>query len=220
MSLSDLCDDIFQIILTKVGSEDFTNLGSIIRSNSRGRDIALSSPVLRSANITSLCRRPTKIYPGGVGRQFFIRCLEAGNISAIYYESLRLITREHDVHGCISLLTQLVPAYGHATLAYAMFQMCAGRGEIAGNALEFFLDNFAGPLTHQIYSRHLEQMCEDLIWNLLSFDPPSEDTFGPIWEFPSSALLDTPTCGDWHGEDFYCAECYIFKAALRISELL
>lgn len=220
MSLSDLCDDIFLIIVTKVGYEDFSNLGSIIRSNSRGRNIALSPTVLRTANISSLCSSPTKIYPAGVGRKFFTRCLQAGNVSAIYYESLRLITREHDVHGAISLLNQLVPAYGHATLAYAMFQMCAGRGEIAGNVLEFFLDNFAGPLTHPTYSPHLDDMCQDLISKFMSFDPPLEDTFGPTWEFPTTSPVDVPTCGDWHGEDFDCPECYIFNAAVRICELL
>lgn len=220
MSLSDLCDDIFLIIVKKLGDEDFTNLGPIIRSNSRGRKIALSKDVLRSANISSLCETPRKIFPQGVGRIFFTRCLEFGNVNAIYYESLRLITREKDVHGSIALLTQIVPACGHVTLAYAMFQMCAGKGEIAGNFMEFVLDNFAGPLTEGIYSPHLDGMCEALINSIVSFEPLREDTFRSTWEFPSNAILDTPTCFDFHGVEFYCEHCYIYNAALRISELI
>lgn len=220
MSLSDVPDDIFLIIVKKLGDEDFCYLGPIIRSNTRGRDIGLCREVLNSANISTLCNTPANIFPGGVGREFFTRCLVQQNVTATYFESLRLITREHDIHGSISLLQHLVPAYGHATLAYAMFQMCAGRGEIAGYVFDFIFDNFSGPLSTQIYSPHLDEMCQRLIDTLIKFDPPCEDTFGPTWEFASSDVLGIPTCLEVHDEDFYCEGCYIYNCALRISEML
>lgn len=220
MSLSDLCDDLFTIIVKKIGDEDFRNLAPIIFADRRGRDIALSREILHSANISPLCSTPSKIFPGEDGRLFFTRCLEFENVTAIYYESLRLITREQDVNGSLSLLDTIVPTYAHATFAYAMFQMCAGRGDIAGAVFEFILDNHIGPLTCPIYSPVLEELGESLINTLFEFDPPCEETFGLEWEFASSESLSIPTCDQWHGEEFHCEGCYIYYCADRISDLL
>ncbi|CAE5963912.1 unnamed protein product [Arabidopsis arenosa] len=220
MSLSDLPDDIFHIITKKLGDEDATYLGPLMLTNKRGRDIALSKEILQSANITPLTLDPVDIYPGGVTRTFFTRCLDVENPKAIYYESLRLITREGDIHGSLALLNQLVPTYDHATLTYAMFQMCAGRGDIAGATFDQIFEDLGTRLWFDNYSPDLEDECEVLIETLLSFDPPGEDTFGPIWEFAYSKKISIPDCAYWHGHDYYCEGCYIYNAALRICELL
>ncbi|CAE5959267.1 unnamed protein product [Arabidopsis arenosa] len=178
--------NIFHIVVKKLGDEDANHLAPLMLTNKRGRDIELSGDILHSANITPLCVDPVHIYPGGVTRTFFTRCLDVENVKVIYYESLCLITREGDIHGSLALLNQFVPTYEHATVAYAMFQMCAGRGDIAGATFDTIFENLGSRLWFDNYSPDLDDECEALIDTLLTFDPPGEDTFGPIWEFAYS----------------------------------
>jgi len=220
MSLADLPDDIFQIIVKKFGDEDAYYLAPVILTNKQGRDIGLSKEVVQSANLTALCLEPKKIFPGGVARTFFTRCLDVENHQAVYYEGLHLITRERDISGSLALLNQLVPTHESANVAYAMFQMCAGRGDLAGATFDMIFDELGDRLWFINYSPDLEMECEGLIETLFSYEPPNEDTFGPIWEFAYFERICVPDCAYWHEEEFYCEGCYIFNAALRLCEIL
>jgi len=105
--------------------------------------------------------------------------LVSSHSKAIYYESLRLITRERDISGSLALLNRLVPTHESANVAYAMFQMCAGMGDIAGATFDMILENLGGRLWFNNYSPDLEEECEGLIDTLLSYEPPNENTIGP-----------------------------------------
>jgi len=180
MSLSDLPDDIFHIIVKKLEDDDAYYLAPVILTNKRGRDIALSRDIVKSANLTALCLEPPKIYPGGVARSFFTRCLAVQNRQALYYEALRLVTRERDIQGSLALLNEIVPDDESATVAYAMFQMCAGRGDLAGATFDMIFESLGDRLLFNIYSEDLEAQCEGLIDTLLAYELANEDTFGPI----------------------------------------
>jgi len=220
MSLSDLPDDIFQIIVKKLGDEDFNHLGPIIRSNKRGRDIGLSREILKSANLMGMCLHPPNIFPGQLFRNFFVRCLEFENATAMYYEAIRLIVREENVMGSLFLLNQLVPTYDYATIAYAFFQMCAGRGDLAGTTFDTIFEQNSVSRWGSIYSFELEVKCEALIDTIMDFQPHFGMTFAPDWKFASSDCLSISECPDWHGVEYFCEGCYIYYVALRILEVL
>lgn len=221
MSFSDLPDEILAIIFKKLGDEDCLFLGPIIRTNTRGRNICLSEAILHTANVSPLCCTPSKIYTAdAVGRLFFSRCLEFDNVKAIYFEALRLVTREQDILPALYLLEQIAYIHGPAAIAFAMFQMCVGRGDKAGVVFDYIFENFAAPLTHEVFSPQLYDLCEELITNLKTFEPPEENTFGAIWEFASSESVQYVKCDDWHGDEFCCEGCYIFNCAVRVTELL
>ena len=199
--------------MKKLGDDDAYYLAPVILTNKRGRDIALSRDIVKSANLTAFCLEPPKIYPGGVARSFFTR-------QALYYEALRLVTRERDIQGSLALLNELVPEDESATVAYAMFQMCAERGDLAGATFDMIFESLGDRLLFNIYSEDLEAECEGLIDTLLAYEPANEDTFGPIWEFAYSKRINVPDCAYWHEGEHYCEGCYIFNAALRICEIL
>jgi len=138
----------------------------------------------------------------------------------MYYEAIRLIAREQDVTGSLFLLNQLVPTYDYATIAYAFFQMCIGRGDLASTTFDTIFEQNSVSRWDSIYSFELEVKCEALLDTIMDFQPPFGLTFTPEWKFASSDCLNITECPNWHGVEYFGEGCYIYYVALRIVEVL
>ena len=157
-------------IVRRVDKASYLHLGAILRAGSRGLAQVHSKEMLMEAKLDELCVEPPQIFSksinpingfifeAGLGRCFFERCLHYENPTAVYFESLRLVTREQDLDGALAMVASLVPYYSVPTFAYAMFLLCAGKFEIAD---EIFNTFFA------VHARELRRKFEKLGRNYL-----------------------------------------------------
>lgn len=131
MSLLNLPNDILVLIVQKIAKHSSLDMRLFLAAGTHDRDLVYYNDVLHIADIGPLCYDPTYIFKNRPGRVFFKRCLHAHNEEAIYYESLRLVTKESDIKGAISLLQQNVPHHADAMLAIAILSVCDGQDQLA-----------------------------------------------------------------------------------------
>lgn len=202
----------------------------MLRAGKRGRDMVYRHDVLKGANIYSLCSDPDDIHgPGrkrddnnafGRHRHFFVRCLEAGNPVAIYYEGLRLVTQEGDIDGAIKMLQRNVPVHADATLAVAMLCICNGYSEMAAIYLQLFSRHH-----YPLESEEVRDMGEELLSEIRKYEPPNNNTYGVSFDYPDSRGINCPPCamqcyvktGPFKN---LCNTCYLWWCARRISQML
>jgi len=170
MAMPELPDEIFLDIVRRVGKASCLHLGPILRAGSRGLAQVYSKEVLMEANLDELCVEPFQIFSksinpmngfifeAGPTRSFFEKCLLYENPTAVYFEALRLVTREQDLDGALAMVASLVPYYSVPTFAYAMFLLCAGKFEIADEIFKTFFD---------VHARELRRKFEKLGRNYL-----------------------------------------------------
>ena len=88
-----------------------------------------------------MCRDPNDIFIGGRCRGFFEKCLNVGNIDAVYFESLCLASRHRDLEAAVALLEKNVPNDDESTLAYGVLNMCLGDLVKASEAFQQFIQH-------------------------------------------------------------------------------
>ncbi|CAD5318408.1 unnamed protein product [Arabidopsis thaliana] len=227
MAMPELPDEIFLDIVRRVGKASYLHLGPILRAGSRGLAQVYSKEVLMEANLDELCVEPFQIFSksinpmngfifeAGPGRSFFEKGLLYENPTAVYFEALRLVTREQDLDGALAMVASLVPYYSVPTFAYAMFLLCAGKFEISDEIFKTFFAVHARERTEKI-----REIGEKLFEDLKAFFPPSQDRFGDKWVYLNTDTLSFPECAQWHYYQINCDDCYLFWCSLRIRELL
>jgi len=100
-----LFNDLLSHIAKNMSNKCWSDLGSLIRSDTRGRDIVYRPDVLKDAIILTLCSDPDDFQAGGGHnssgvavegrhRPFFLRCFAPNNLTAVYYEGIRVLTHE------------------------------------------------------------------------------------------------------------------------------
>ncbi|CAN6823419.1 unnamed protein product [Brassica oleracea] len=91
--LPNLPDEIMSNIIGLVGEESALYLGAFMRAGIRGYELVHAPSILKRCNITPMVNeRPCQLGKSGNFRNIFLKCVDVGNIVAVYYESLHRAT--------------------------------------------------------------------------------------------------------------------------------
>ena len=109
---------------------------------------------------------PCEISIYGKFRDFFVKCVDAGNIDAVYYEGLNRSTVSGVDQG-IKVLEANVPTHGLSTLAIGIFYVCLGQDIEAINVFQQFAANHV-----DLESDAISEMGDELESRLIQFHAP------------------------------------------------
>ncbi|CAN6983740.1 unnamed protein product [Brassica oleracea var. botrytis] len=178
-----------------VGADSFYYLGGILRAGKRGYALVHEPSVLRKCNVQPMVTFATcQICTGGQFREFFIKCVTAGNTNAIYYEGLyaALIVGPEK---CIRILQPNVPNHDLSTLAVGIFNVCIGNDKEASKLFQQFEANH-----YDLRSDAIVGLGADLEWRLISFGAPYMNRYGASFKFPDDEVIKSPSC--LYGHDY------------------
>ncbi|CAN7026875.1 unnamed protein product [Brassica oleracea var. botrytis] len=130
----------------------------------------------------------------GQFREFFIKCVTAGNTNAIYYEGLyaALIVGPEK---CIRILQPNVPNHDLSTLAVGIFNVCIGNDKEASKLFQQLEANH-----YDLRSNAIVGLGADLEWRLISFGVPYMNRYGASFKFPDDEVIKSPSC--LYGHDY------------------
>ncbi|KAF8080248.1 hypothetical protein N665_0962s0005 [Sinapis alba] len=190
MAMPDPPDDILTKILGIIGSESWWRLGPFLRSGKRA--YALMSRILSD-------------------------CLNAGNVDAIYFESLLLATRHGELAVVVALLETNVPTDDQSTVAYGIFNVCLGEEVKESHAFQQFVH-----LHDKLESESVEQMCNGLEWQLSWFHPPHMDRYGSTFKYPNDEVIKILDCVNDHDPNFerFYKACNAFWTTRDVCRML
>ncbi|KAF2604419.1 hypothetical protein F2Q70_00024876 [Brassica cretica] len=121
--LPNLSGKIICEIIALLGEETFYYLGDFVRAGKRGYALVHEPSVLKVCDITLMVHYVTsQICKGGQFRAFFLKCINAGNPTAICYDGLHAAT-SIGLEESIKILIPNVPTHGLSTFAVP-FSMC------------------------------------------------------------------------------------------------
>ncbi|KAL0668830.1 hypothetical protein Bca4012_031534 [Brassica carinata] len=219
LNIPNLPEEILCKIIEMVGADSFYYLGGILRAGKRGYALVHEPSVLRKCNVQPMVTFATcQICTGGQFREFFIKCVTAGNTNAIYYEGLyaALIVGPEK---CIRILQPNVPNHDLSTLAVGIFNVCIGNDKEASKLFQQFEANH-----YDLRSDAIVGLGADLEWRLISFGAPYMNRYGASFKFPDDEVIKSPSCLYGHDctVDFegFCKNCRLFWICCNISHIL
>ncbi|CAN6810084.1 unnamed protein product [Brassica oleracea] len=195
LNIPNLPEEILCKIIEMVGADSFYYLGGILRAGKRGYALVHEPSVLRKCNVQPMVTFATcQICTGGQFREFFIKCVTAGNTNAIYYEGLyaALIVGPEK---CIRILQPNVPNHDLSTLAVGIFNVCIGNDKEASKLFQQFEANH-----YDLRSDAIVGLGADLEWRLISFGAPYMNRYGASFKFPDDEVIKSPSC--LYGHDY------------------
>ncbi|CAN6933651.1 unnamed protein product [Brassica oleracea] len=195
LNISNLREEILCKIIEMVGADSFYYLGGILRAGKRSYALVHEPSVLRKCNVQPMVTFATcQICTGGQFREFFIKCVTAGNTNAIYYEGLyaALIVGPEK---CIRILQPNVPNYDLSTLAVGIFNVCIGNDKEASKLFQQFEANH-----YDLRSDAIVGLGADLEWRLISFGAPYMNRYGASFKFLDDEVIKSPSC--LYGHDY------------------
>ncbi|CAF1920236.1 unnamed protein product [Brassica napus] len=211
LNIPNLPEEILCKIIEMVGADSFYYLGGILRAGKRGYALVHEPSVLRKCNVQPMVTFATcQICTGGQFREFFIKCVTAGNTNAIYYEGLyaALIVGPEK---CIRILQPNVPNHDLSTLAVGIFNVCIGNDKEASKLFQQFEANH-----YDLRSDAIVGLGADLEWRLISFGAPYMYRYGASFKFPDDEVIKSPSC--LYGHD-YTVDFEVF-VYLKYSSML
>ncbi|KAG2330298.1 hypothetical protein Bca52824_001478 [Brassica carinata] len=129
-----------------------------------------------------------KIGTCGKFRNFFLKCVNVGNINAVYYESLHLAMKCGLEEG-IQVLEANVPNHGISTLALGIFNVYLGKDIEVSEVFQEFAVKHA-----DLRSEKVIGMGDQLMLQLSSFHAPWLNSYGPTFKFPDDEVIQPPKC--------------------------
>ncbi|KAG2314661.1 hypothetical protein Bca52824_017783 [Brassica carinata] len=91
--LPNIPDEIMSKIIELLGEESALYLGAFMRAGKRGYELVHQPSILKRCNVSPMVNvSPCQIGKSGNFRNFFLKCVEFGNIDAVYYEGLHRST--------------------------------------------------------------------------------------------------------------------------------
>ncbi|KAL0823876.1 hypothetical protein Bca101_047553 [Brassica carinata] len=229
LNIPNLPEEILCKIIEMVGADSLYYLGGILRAGKRGYALVHEPSVLRKCNVQPMVTFTTcQICTGGQFREFFIKCVTAGNTNAIYYEGLyaaMIVGPEK----CIRILQPNVPNHDLSTLAVGIFNVCIGNDKEASKLFQQFEANH-----YDLRSDAIVGLGADLEWRLISFGAPYMNRYGASFKFPDDEVIKSPSClyGHDYTVDFEGSylkysytlsirQCYLFSLVdLKYSSML
>ncbi|CAN7057943.1 unnamed protein product [Brassica oleracea var. botrytis] len=195
LNIPNLPEEILCKIIEMVGADSFYYLGGILRAGKRGYALVHEPSVLRKCNVQPMVTFATcQICTGSQFREFFIKCVTAGNTNAIYYEGLyaALIVGPEK---CIRILQPNVPNHDLSTLAVGIFNVCIGNDKEASKLFPQFEANH-----YDLRSDAIVGLGADLEWRLISFGAPYMNRYGASFKFLDDEVIKSPSC--LYGHDY------------------
>ncbi|WZZ77910.1 hypothetical protein YC2023_098482 [Brassica napus] len=219
LNIPNLPEEILCKIIEMVGADSFYYLGGIFRAEKRGYALVHEPSVLRKCNVQPMVTFATcQICTGGQFREFFIKCVTAGNTNAIYYEGLYAILIVGP-EKCIRILQPNVPNHDLSNLAVVIFNVCIGNDKEASKLFQQFEANH-----YDLRSDAIVGLGADLEWRLISFGAPYMNRYGASFKFPDDEVIKSPSClyGHDYTVDFEgsCKNCRLFWICCNISHIL
>ncbi|CAN6998936.1 unnamed protein product, partial [Brassica rapa subsp. trilocularis] len=213
LNISNLPEEILCKIIEMVGADSFYYLGGILRAGKRGYTLVHEPSVLRKCNVQPMVTFATcQICTGGQFREFFIKCVTAGNTNAIYYEGLYAALMVGP-EKCIRILQPNVPNHDLSTLAVGIFNVCIGNDKEASKLFQQFAANH-----YDLRSDAIVGLGADLEWRLISFGAPYMNRYGASFKFPDDEVIKSPSC--LYGHDYtvdFEGSCYFGYAATFLT---
>nr|VDD08066.1 unnamed protein product [Brassica oleracea] len=173
-------------------------------------------------NITLMVHYVTsQICKGGQFRLFFLKCVNAGNTTAICYEGLHVATCI-GLEESIKILKPNVPTHGLSTFAVAIFNVCLGRDKEASQVFQLFVAHHA-----DLRSEAVLDMGDSIQWLLSTFHAPLLNAYDEDFKFPDDDVIMHPKC--FHGENgrnFYvgvdgsCQNCKLYWICVNVCQML
>ncbi|CAF2227989.1 unnamed protein product [Brassica napus] len=195
LNIPNLPEEILCKIIEMVGADSFYYLGGILRAGKRGYAPVHEPSVLRKCNVQPMVTFATyQICTGGQFREFFIKCVTAGNTNAIYYEGLYAALMVGP-EKCIRILQPNVPNHDLSTLAVGIFNVCIGNDKEASKLFQQFAANH-----YDLRSDAIVGLGADLEWRLISFGAPYMNRYGASFKFPDDEVIKSPRC--LYGHDY------------------
>ncbi|CAN6827267.1 unnamed protein product [Brassica oleracea] len=163
----------------------------------------------------------SQICKGGQFRLFFLKCVNAGNTTAICYEGLHVATCI-GLEESIKILKPNVPTHGLSTFAVAIFNVCLGRDKEASQVFQLFVAHHA-----DLRSEAVLDMGDSIQWLLSTFHAPLLNTYDEDFKFPDDDVIMHPKC--FHGENgrnFYvgvdgsCQNCKLYWICVNVCQML
>ncbi|CAG7888010.1 unnamed protein product [Brassica rapa] len=215
LNIPNLPEEILCKIIEMVGADSFYYLGGILRAGKRGYALVHEPSVLRKCNVQPMVTFATcQICTGGQFREFFIKCVTAGNTNAIYYEGLYAALMVGP-EKCIRILQPNVPNHDLSTLAVGIFNVCIGNDKEASKLFQQFAANH-----YDLRSDAIVGLGADLEWRLISFGAPYMNRYGASFKFLDDEVIRSPSClyGHDYTVDFEGSlfrQCYMFSLVYR-----
>ncbi|CAN6822152.1 unnamed protein product [Brassica oleracea] len=211
LNIPNLPKEILCKIIEMVGADSFYYLCGILRAGKRGYALVHEPSALRKFNVQPMVNFATcQICTGGQFREFFIKCVTAGNKNAIYYEGL-YATLIVGPQKCIRILQPNVPNHDLSTLAVGIFNVCIGNDKEASKLFQQFAANH-----YDLRSDAIVGLGADLEWRLISFGAPYMNRYGASFKFPDDEVIKSPSC--LYGHD-YTVDFEVF-VYLKYSSML
>ncbi|CAE6224241.1 unnamed protein product [Arabidopsis arenosa] len=126
-------------IAMRVGADSFINLGGMLGTSKFYNTLASDPAVLRTISLQYLFNNPHLITNESPFHPFFSRCVQAGNPTACYLESLKLATREGRAEYALQMLLSQPDPLPHANFTIALLQVCLGFYDDALRSCSTFL---------------------------------------------------------------------------------
>nr|VDD35477.1 unnamed protein product [Brassica oleracea] len=170
--LPNLLAEIMSKIIELVGEESALYLGAFMRAGIRGYELVHEPSILKRCNVTHMVNEsPCQIGNSGNFRNFFLKCVNVGNIDAVYYEGLHLSTTLGVEEG-INVLERNVPTHVLSTLAVGIFYVCLGKEMEAITVFQQLAANGVDLKSEAIF-----EIGDELETRLLSFHAPFLNTY-------------------------------------------
>ncbi|CAN7041415.1 unnamed protein product [Brassica rapa subsp. trilocularis] len=110
--IPNLPDELLSKIIEHLREESAWYLGALMWYGKREYELVHQRSILKRCNVTPIVdETPFGIQNFGHFRNFFLKCVEVGNIEAIYFEGLHLSTTLR-VEEAIKVLEPNVPMHG------------------------------------------------------------------------------------------------------------
>ncbi|KAL0669043.1 hypothetical protein Bca4012_031747 [Brassica carinata] len=218
LNIPNLPEEILCKIIEMVGADSFYYLGGILRAGKRGYALVHEPSVLRKCNVQPMVTFATcQICTGGQFREFFIKCVTAGNTNAIYYEGLyAALIVGHEK--CIRILQPNIQNHDLSTLAVGIFNVCIGNDKEASKLFQQFEANH-----YDLRSDAIVGLGADLEWRLISFGAPYMNRYGASFKFPDDEVIKSPSClyghdytVDFEGSYLKYSNTYSYTVSIRI----
>lgn len=128
-------------IALRVGFDCFTDLGGMLGTSKFYRKLAADPTVLRHVSLRYLFSNAQFINLHSPYKHFFSLCLQAGNSTATYLESLKLACREGNAEYALQMLETLDDGPPHAAFAKGLLQQVLGFFDEALLTIDRFVDS-------------------------------------------------------------------------------
>ncbi|RID75447.1 hypothetical protein BRARA_B02493, partial [Brassica rapa] len=124
--LPNLPDEIICKIIALAGEKSFWHIAYFMRARKHRYRLVHDPSVLKTCNVNPMLNFVNiEINIYGTFRNFYLKCINAGNLNAVYLEGLHLAS-VLGIEEAIHSLQQNVPTHRMSTLAVGIFNLCLG----------------------------------------------------------------------------------------------